>query len=71
MAYHSSDPESLSSAGEEIYQCARLCEKYGYMDCVGIPKEQGVMAFWRGNTPLIWMYVYQTVLQIGIFDSIK
>lgn len=38
---------------------------------LGIPKEQGLTAFWRGNTPTFWIYLYQTIFQIGIYDSIK
>lgn len=38
---------------------------------IGIPKEQGFLALWRGNNAAIWIYLYQTIFQIGMFDTLK
>jgi hypothetical protein len=38
---------------------------------IGVPKEQGISAFWRGNTAGIWLFLTQSVLQIGLYDSFK
>lgn len=37
----------------------------------GIPKEQGFTALWRGNLAGIWLYLTQSVIQIGLYDNLK
>lgn len=35
------------------------------------PKEQGFTSLWRSNMVYCWVYLYQTLFQITVFDSIK
>ena len=38
---------------------------------LGIPKEQGFSAFWRGNMPGLWLYMTQSAIQVGLYDNLK
>lgn len=42
-----------------------------HIDDTGIPKEQGLLSLWRGNGANIWIYLYQAIFQIGLYDTIK
>lgn len=70
MENHQADPTILPIATDEIQVFYELPPQYANL-FVGVSKEQGRKAFWRGNSANLWMHGWQVLAQITLLDSIR
>ncbi len=70
MENNKANPTILPIKTRTLHRLCWLYQKYHFIH-VGIPQEQGVKAFWRGNGAGLWLFFTQTWIQVGFYDNLR